>query len=394
MSKMANKDEQTYTLDDLIRLTGLKKTTIVSRLNKHNIKSLYTTGHRHTKTAFYPEKTLEIINYPFLPKNRKKGDGTKKQYSSYRVNVGYRGKIYYLGRFKSLQTAEEVKKTALREVKNRTFLEWHAANYLTHGEAKQNGLVSYVEAEQITGLPLSKIYYYMKVLKVKKTRIKTNIYISMESANAIKERYHEEKKSKEVKKKSLFSRNKLGVKGVTYKANRYRANINVNRKIYYLGSFKTLEDAKAAMEEAQNAKSEFLEKGKSASFSDWYDMRYKIYASKKLEGYITREEAMKLTGLSYGSLNKWLRELNIKTNGKNKNYITKDTAQELMRVRKENKKKLRVSNKTGAAGVSFSKRLGKYQVYIKVDGKRFYLGSFKDLNDALKAKQEGEAKYN
>jgi hypothetical protein len=46
--------------------------------------------------------------------------------------------------------------------------------------------------------------------------------------------------------------NKLGVKGVYLSKGRYRAQIQINKKKIFLGSFSTLEEAKAAHDKAAN----------------------------------------------------------------------------------------------------------------------------------------------
>lgn len=46
--------------------------------------------------------------------------------------------------------------------------------------------------------------------------------------------------------------------------------------------------------------------------------------------------------------------------------------------------KKRKDNTTGHKGVSFKKKLGKYQVLVQVDGKNIYFGVYADLEEAAK----------
>ena len=55
--------------------------------------------------------------------------------------------------------------------------------------------------------------------------------------------------------------------------------------------------------------------------------------------------------------------------------------------------KLSKANKTGVAGVCWSERYQNYRVYIKVDHKQKYLGTFKNFDDAVKVRHEAEDKY-
>ncbi|MCR6116619.1 hypothetical protein HXA31_20025 [Salipaludibacillus agaradhaerens] len=58
-------------------------------------------------------------------------------------------------------------------------------------------------------------------------------------------------------------------------------------------------------------------------------------------------------------------------------------------------KKVRSDSETGHKGVSKRIRRGKvrYEAYISVNGKRKYLGSSTDINDAIKLRKDAELKY-
>jgi hypothetical protein len=51
------------------------------------------------------------------------------------------------------------------------------------------------------------------------------------------------------------------------------------------------------------------------------------------------------------------------------------------------------SNTSGVKGVSWMKKLSKYQASICVNGKSIYLGVHSDINDAIAARKEAENKY-
>lgn len=55
--------------------------------------------------------------------------------------------------------------------------------------------------------------------------------------------------------------------------------------------------------------------------------------------------------------------------------------------------KLSKANKTGIAGVCWSERYQNYRAYIKVEHKQKYLGTFKTIEDAAKARNDAEDLY-
>lgn len=55
--------------------------------------------------------------------------------------------------------------------------------------------------------------------------------------------------------------------------------------------------------------------------------------------------------------------------------------------------KLSKANKTGIAGVCWSKRYQNYRAYIKVEHKQKYLGTFKTIEGAAKARHDAEDQY-
>lgn len=54
---------------------------------------------------------------------------------------------------------------------------------------------------------------------------------------------------------------------------------------------------------------------------------------------------------------------------------------------------LNVNNTSGTSGVTWHKQIKKWLVRIQVGGKRINLGTFDNLDDAVKARKEAEEKY-
>lgn len=55
--------------------------------------------------------------------------------------------------------------------------------------------------------------------------------------------------------------------------------------------------------------------------------------------------------------------------------------------------KIPTNNTSGAKGVSYVERLHKYRAYLQIRGKQINLGYYKTLEEAAKAREEGEKKY-
>ena len=53
----------------------------------------------------------------------------------------------------------------------------------------------------------------------------------------------------------------------------------------------------------------------------------------------------------------------------------------------------RIDNSSGVKGVNWNKSKERWQAYITIDKKYIYLGTFKNKDDAIKARNEAEEKY-
>lgn len=52
------------------------------------------------------------------------------------------------------------------------------------------------------------------------------------------------------------------------------------------------------------------------------------------------------------------------------------------------------NNTSGFKGINWHKNIKKWQVNVKIDKKKIYLGSFDNIEDAIKVRREYEGKYN
>ena len=79
------------------------------------------------------------------------------------------------------------------------------------------------------------------------------------------------------------------------------------------------------------------------------------------------------------------------------NHNTKDNRKKNLRICEQIKNTWNATpcktNLVGVRGVNFDKRYNKWIAYITKNGKRTYLGSFKDVNDAINARLKAEIEY-
>ena len=54
---------------------------------------------------------------------------------------------------------------------------------------------------------------------------------------------------------------------------------------------------------------------------------------------------------------------------------------------------MKSNNTSGVTGVSWNRKAGKWDAYIKVNGKRINLGYYVDKQDAIKTRRDAEIKH-
>lgn len=65
----------------------------------------------------------------------------------------------------------------------------------------------------------------------------------------------------------------------------------------------------------------------------------------------------------------------------------------LININGRNRVSIRSDNKSGVTGVHWSKKSGKWESSIKINGKGIFLGYFEDIEMAASARREAEEKY-
>lgn len=74
------------------------------------------------------------------------------------------------------------------------------------------------------------------------------------------------------------------------------------------------------------------------------------------------------------------------------NYCPENCRWATMSVQEFNKRKS-PKNTSGTTGVSYNKAMKKWVAYIRKDGKQHWLGSYKCIDDAIKARKDAEKRY-
>ena len=71
----------------------------------------------------------------------------------------------------------------------------------------------------------------------------------------------------------------------------------------------------------------------------------------------------------------------------------KENCEWATRLAQSRNQRLRKANKTGATGVRWCKKRKRFIATIRVPGKKIHLGCFKNIDNAILARQNGEKKY-
>lgn len=113
-----------------------------------------------------------------------------------------------------------------------------------------------------------------------------------------------------------------------------------------------------------------------------------------VRGHSRNDEGKRITEL----LHRWILRLdNSKLHVDHINHDTLDNTRGNLRIVTiaENAQNLRLkpNNTSGFTGVSWNKREKKWKSYIKVNGENKYLGSYKDIETAVRKRKEAEERY-
>jgi len=206
---MQTNTKDLLSLDDLRKITGLSRSTIVSRLFKNSIKAELITGTGKFRKAFYPKESLKVINYPLQLKrpltstmDSKKSqalNGISKRGNKFRINIGVNGKTYYLGKGDTLADSKKLRALALEHKAKGTFEDWYKKTYKTFETERIGKYFTLPEAADIVGLNGSSIYYYIQLLGIELLRKGKKNYLSLEDIEKIKGRMKKKGKGKERK---------------------------------------------------------------------------------------------------------------------------------------------------------------------------------------------------
>ncbi|MEZ3424947.1 MAG: hypothetical protein K1W39_14745 [Lachnospiraceae bacterium] len=179
--------------------------------------------------------------------------------------------------------------------------------------------------------------------------------------------------------------NTSGITGVQKRGNKWAANIVVKGRFCWLGSYKNIEDAVKIRKEAEK----HVETG---DFTEWF----KNYP---FDGRKRPNNTSGVTGIQKIG-NNWVAQIRIEGNnywlGSYKNI------EDATKIRKEAEEHLktgdftewfsstrkRVNNTSGITGVQ--KIRNSWWAQIGVKGKNYWLGSYKNKDDAVKIRKEAE----
>ncbi len=185
--------------------------------------------------------------------------------------------------------------------------------------------------------------------------------------------------------------NTSGITGVQKRGNKWAANIVVKSKFYWLGSYKNIDDAVKIRKDAEKHV-------KTGDFVEWFEQNHSSGVRKQLNN------TSGVTGVSKKAKH-WVAQIG--TGGKNYrlgSYKNKDDA---VKIRKDAEKHVKtgdfvewfeqnhssgvrkqLNNTSGVIGVQ--KIRNNWVANIVVNGKFYWLASYKNKEDAVKIRKEAE----
>ena len=297
--------------------------------------------------------------------------------------IGYKNKIYNLGRFENQENAIEIRKTA-EKMRGENFENW----YQEYREKKGTNYsrLSKLSKSGTQGVYLGQNKWYARITYKKK-----NYHLGHfeNKEDAIKIREEAEKMIGENFENWYQEyREKSGTKGVCLSQNRWVAYITYKSKTYYLGYFENKENAIEIRKTAEKMRGE--------NFENWYQEYRK---EKKIDGKLDVP-----IGEVFGKL-EVIKET--RTKDKHGNYlwecrcecgnVKNVSGSSLLRgyvkscgCGRLNRKKNYPTNKSGTQGVCFKKKEQKWCAYITYKKKNYHLGHFENKEDAVEVRKTAE----
>jgi len=192
--------------------------------------------------------------------------------------------------------------------------------------------------------------------------------------------------------------NSSGYTGVNFnkKRKKWTAGIKFNNKYYFLGVFLNYKDAVNARKKAERKYEQIREK-------EIIGKKYgKLTILKKSEKRSSNKSYLYKCQCECGKIVyvrlPHLKDGNIKScgclfNENSKILNTRSIFFEGTNIDRLKSKKISKNNTSGVKGVSYIKRRKKWQASLMIQGKTIHLGYFNRIEDAIRARKNGERKY-
>ena len=239
---------------------------------------------------------LNITNK--LNKNGTKGVYFIQNRNKWHACIGYKNKIYNLGRFENQEDAIKIRKTAEKMI-GENFEDW----YQEYKKEKK--------LDRKLDIPIGAVFGRLKVIKETGIKNKQGLYLwecQCECGNVknvpgsrLVKGYITNCGCSRLNRKKNYPTNKNGTKGVYLSQNKWHACIGYKKKNYHLGRFENKENAVEIRKTAEKMIGE--------NFEDWY----KEYRKKKGTNYIRLSKLSKSgTQGVYLIQNKWYARISYK----------------------------------------------------------------------------------
>ena len=317
--------------------------------------------------------------------NKEKHTGVSfhKSTNKWTATISHNKKQYYLGEFKEKDEAIMIRQLAEQKIEDGIFLEWYndyKMNKKTNMYQKGKGLSFYKIINKWTAtISHNKKQYHLGYFSEKQDAIMIRQLAEQKIEDGSFIEWYNDYKSQKMSSKRP--------KGISfYKSiNKWGVNISFNKKIVYLGSFKTMDEAIKTREIAEK-------KIKDGEFENWYNS---LKEEKKFKNKsIYRNPANKnkwFSSIWYNNKQYYLGSFKTKTEAeKIYGLAVKNLGDGFLEWYENIHIEIVTKNKAGHKGVYYNHNY--WRAEIGYQKKQHYLGTFKDKQDAIDIREIAEQK--
>lgn len=339
-----------------------------------------------------------------------RGVSYAKRKGKYQAYIGFKGKVYSLGYFNSLEEAAEIRKKAENEVYG-NFLKWYGEN-IKIDKNKDTGIAKKIREKNAKGIKGVSYHnrkgkYIQAYIVFEKKKYSLGYYNSLEEAAEIRERAENEIRCGNFEKwyseYAETREQKQNERKISYLPGQIVGNWEIIEPVEgKTGNYYRCKCIKCKEEKEMMAK--LIAKPKTYACNNCRntDLTGKVFNNVKvlekiggngtntiwlceclLCGKKWNVVQFSITSGNLRSCGCYIREISKKV----PEYVGIMEGTNVSRMLSSKKSK---NNTSGITGVSYNKITSNYKAYIGFKGKLYHLGTFDTLEDAANARKEAE----